>query len=161
MKKLFLCSLTLLLFVACNNEKTNQPDEKKVNNAEIIEGIYTSFSQGDIEGILASFDENIVWNEAENFPYDDGNPYIGHQAIVDGVFARVGGEWDNFIVDERKVYIMDNDMVLVTGKFKGTYKATGKTINAQLVHHWTLQDGKVIQFQQYTDTKQVADAISE
>lgn len=161
MKKLFLCSFTVLLFVACNNEKTNQPDELKINNVEIIKGIYTSFSQGDIEGILASFDENIVWNEAENFPYADGNPYIGGQAIVEGVFARVGGEWDNFIVDERKVYNMDNNMVLVTGRYKGTNKATGKSINAQLVHHWTLKDGKIIQFQQYTDTKQVADALTE
>lgn len=161
MKKLFLCSLAVLLFVSCNNEKKNQSDEEKINNVEIISGIYTSFSQGDVEGILATFDENIVWNEAENFPYADGNPYKGGQAIVEGVFARVGGEWDNFIIDERKIYDMANDMILVTGRYKGTYKATGKSINAQVVHHWTLKDGKVIQFQQYTDTKQVADAIVE
>ncbi|MDC9724163.1 MAG: nuclear transport factor 2 family protein [Urechidicola sp.] len=161
MKKLFLCSLTVLLFVACNNEKASQSDEIKIDNVKIISELYTSFSEGDIDAVLAGFDENIVWNEAENFPYDDGNPYIGPQAVLDGVFARVGGEWDNFIVDERIVYNMDDDMVLVTGRYKGTNKATGKSINAQLVHHWTLKDGKIIQFQQYTDTKQVADAIVE
>lgn len=31
--------------------------------------------------------------------------------------------------------------------------------NAQFTHVWTLRDGKILKFQQYTDTAQVAKAI--
>jgi len=37
---------------------------------------------------------DIQWNEAENFVYADGNPYVGPDAVVNGVFARLGAEWE-------------------------------------------------------------------
>ena len=36
---------------------------------------------------------------------------------------------------------------------------TGKEINAQFVHMWTLEDGLVIKFQQYADTYQTIEAM--
>lgn len=41
----------------------------------------------------------FVWNEAENFPYADGNPYVGSQAIVEGVFGRIVADWDYWALD--------------------------------------------------------------
>ena len=38
-------------------------------------------------------------------------------------------------------------------------KATGKAMNPQAVHVWTLKDGKAVAFQQYIDTLDVAQAI--
>jgi uncharacterized protein len=46
------------------------------------------------------------------------------------------------------------ETVIVTGRYSGAYKATGKKIDAQFAHFWTLADGKVARFQQYTDTLQ-------
>jgi hypothetical protein len=98
---------------------------------------------------------DIVWNEAENFPYADGNPYCGPEAILAGVFARIGEEWDGFAVavDE----ILDaGDTVVALGRYHGTCKATGKAMDAQLAHVWRVADGKAVAFQQYTDTLQAA-----
>ena len=62
-------------------------------NVDLVRGMYDAFAAGDVPTLLQSFDPEIVWNEAENFPYADGNPYVGPQAVVDGVFVRLGGEW--------------------------------------------------------------------
>lgn len=126
------------------------------DNVSIIKGIYNSFGAGDIDGVLATFDPKIVWNEAENFPYADGNPYIGGEAIVSGVFAKLGGEWDNWSLTDLELHDMSNNMVLATGRYNATYKKNSEKLDVQMTHLWTLNNGKVIKFQQYTDTKGVA-----
>jgi hypothetical protein len=70
----------------------------------------------------------------------------------------LGAEWDGFAVavDE----ILDaGDTVIARGRYIGTFKTTGKPISAQLVHVWTVVDGKLATFQQYVDTLQVARAM--
>jgi hypothetical protein len=106
-------------------------------------------------------DPNIVWNEAEGFPYADGNPYIGPDAIVQGVFARLGSEWDNFHIADLKLHDMSNNMVLATGRYQGTYKKNGAPLDVPMAHLWTLKDAKIIGFQQYTNTKGVAKTIGK
>jgi ketosteroid isomerase-like protein len=49
--------------------------------------------------------------------------------------------------------------VLATGRYKAKHKKTGKKLNAQMAHVWTLKNGKVTKFQQYTDTKQASEVI--
>lgn len=131
------------------------------NNRDIVDGIYNAFSAGDIPTVLAGMDPEIVWNEAEGNAYADGNPYVGPDAVLKGVFERVGAEWDNFKLNNIQLHEMSNDKVLATLRYTGKYKKTGKSIDAQVAHLWTLKDGKVMAFQQYVDTKQLADASNE
>ena len=131
----------------------------KPDNVALIKGGYDAFATGDVPGVLARLDEKIEWNEAENFIYADGNPYIGHDAVVNGVFVRLGGNWEYWNLVDKNFHEISNDMVLVTGRYQGKYKKNGKKIDAQFAHVWTLKNGKAISFQQYTDTKQVAKAV--
>ncbi|MCF6222795.1 MAG: nuclear transport factor 2 family protein [Flavobacteriaceae bacterium] len=128
-------------------------------SVQIIQNMYDSFAKGDVEAVLSMMSADIEWNEAENFPYDDGNPYIGPDAILSGVFARLGEEWEYFKLADLQVMGMENDMVLGTGRYQAKHKKTGKEINAQMAHLWQLKNGKVISFQQYADTKQVSEAV--
>jgi ketosteroid isomerase-like protein len=127
-------------------------------NVQVIEGIYDAFSRGDIGAVMAAMAPNIVWNEAENFPYADRNPYVGPEAIVQGVFARIGAEWDGFAVNIDEI-LDAGDKVVACGRYKGTVKRSGKPVNAQIVHIWTVENGKAASFQQYADTLQVARAM--
>ena len=124
-------------------------------NLAVIRGIYDAFSAGDVPGILGRMSPGIVWNEAENFPYADGNPYVGPEAVAAGVFARCGSEWDGFAV-AIDTLLDAGDRVVALGHYLGTYKETGRAMRAQIVHVWTLADGKAVAFQQYADTLQVA-----
>lgn len=124
-------------------------------NVDLVRSIYEAFAAGDVPGVLGAMSEDMVWNEAENFPYADGNPYRGPQAILGGVFARLASEWDGFAALPEE-FLDAVDTVVVLGRYRGTYKATGKPLDAQLVHVWRLRDGKAVSFQQYTDTLQAA-----
>jgi ketosteroid isomerase-like protein len=127
-------------------------------NVALVEAIYAAFGAGDVPGVLSRMSPDIVWNEAENFPYADRNPYLGPEAVLTGVFARIGTEWDGFTVVPDDL-LDAGDAVVVLGRYKGVFKATGRALDAQLVHVWRVEDGKVVAFQQYTDTLQTAQVI--
>lgn len=140
--------------------KTHEEDLKNVaQNREIIDRLYKAFSAGDIPAVLGAMDSNIVWNEAEGNVYADGNPYIGPEAVLNGVFARISADHEYFNLKDIELHEMFNDKVLATLRYDGKSK-NGKSYNAQVAHFWTLKDGKVAVFQQYVDTKKLSEALS-
>lgn len=127
------------------------------NNMTLVDNLYKAFAIGDIPTVLAGMDANIIWNEAEGNSYADGNPYIGPDAVLNGVFARLGADHEYFKLQDIELNEMSNNMVLATLRYDGKFK-NGKAYDAQVAHLWTLKDGKVVAFQQYVDTKKLADA---
>ena len=127
-------------------------------SVELIRGIYDSFGEGDVPAVLGQMDQQIEWNEAENFIYADRNPYVGPQAVLEGVFMRLGAEWDGFRVTPEE-WLDAGNHVVVLGTYTGTHKQTGNEVRAQFAHIWGVHGGRVVRFQQYTDTKQFADAV--
>ncbi len=147
---------TLSFFMACDNACVCKIGE---TNVTAVKAMYDAFAEGDVESVLAGLSPEIVWNEAENFIYADGNPYKGHDAVVEGVFGRLGAEWEYWNLEDKAFHPVGGDNVLVTGRYKAKNKASGNMLDAQFAHVWTLQDGKAVNFQQYTDTKQAAEAV--
>ncbi|HEX2763867.1 MAG TPA: nuclear transport factor 2 family protein [Allosphingosinicella sp.] len=127
-------------------------------NVELVRAIYAAFAAGEVPAVVARMAPDIEWNEAENFPYADGNPYRGPEAILGGVFARLGSEWDGFAAVPEE-FLGAGDTVVVIGRYRGTYKSTGRMLDAQMVHVWHIEDGKAARFQQYTDTLQAARVV--
>lgn len=122
-----------------------------MSNMEPVRALYAAFAKGDMPAALATMAPDIVWNEAENYPYADCNPYIGPEAVLMGVFARIGADWDGFaaISDE---FIDGGETIVSLGHYSGTFKATGKPMRAQFVHVFRVKNGKIAAFQQYADT---------
>jgi len=128
-------------------------------NIQVIDSLYNGFSTGDMPTVLGLMHPKIEWNEAESNSLADGNPYIGPDAILEGVFARLGTNHEYFGLQDVKIHGMNDNMVLATLRYDGKVKKNGKTYNAQVAHLWTLNDeGKIILFQQYADTKKLADS---
>ncbi len=121
----------------------------------VVKKLYDAFAVGDVPGVLGLMAPDIVWNEAENFPYADGNPYVGPEAVLNGVFGRIAQEWDGFGANAEEI-LDAGDTVVALGRYVGTFKATGKTQSTQMVHVWRVKDGKLAAFQQYADTLQTA-----
>jgi len=127
-------------------------------NVSLVKGIYAAFGSGDVPAVVAAMSPEIVWNEAESFPYADGNPYVGADAILGGVFARIASEWDGFHVEPEQ-FLDAGDTVVMTGRYLGTWRGTGQAMNPQVAHIWTVAGGKVVRFQQLVDTLAVARAM--
>jgi hypothetical protein len=129
-----------------------------LDNAGFIRSLYEAFGRGDVPAVLGAMDPGIVWNEAESFPYADRNPYVGPDAVLQGLFMRLATEWDGFSVNLEEVHGA-GDVVVATGRYGGAFKKTGTSINLQFAHVWKLRDGRIVRFQQYTDTLQAARAV--
>ena len=127
-------------------------------NKEILESAYASFAKGDVPAVLAAMDPNIEWNEAEGFPIYSGT-LVGPQAIVDGVFMRMGEIGDNFSVNPTQL-VADGDTVVALGTYSWNHKGSGKPAEVKIAHVWTFADGRVIRFQQHVDTARVRELIA-
>jgi ketosteroid isomerase-like protein len=121
----------------------------------IVRSVYEAFARGDVQTVLGLLSEKVEWNEAEHFLYWPGGPLIGPEAVLKGVFARIPGDFDGFGVDVRRL-VGAGDTVLAEVRYRGTGKATGKRLDAQVAHVWDVRDGKIARFQQYADTWHIA-----
>lgn len=128
-------------------------------NIDLVRGLYAAFSKGDVPAFLAHLDPQIRWNEAEGFPYADGNPYVGPDAVVGGVFQRLAEDWQDFRVDVGEI-VGGGDVVTMFGRYKARHTTSGKDLDVQAAHTWWIRDGKVVRFQQMVDTAGVAAAIA-
>lgn len=128
------------------------------NNMAVIDGLYKAFAAGDIPSVLGAMNSKIEWNEAESNKLADGNPYIGPDAILNGVFVRLLQDFDDFKLTNIVLHEITKNKVLATLRYNATSKLNGKFYDIQAAHLWQLIDGKVVGFQQYADTKKLADA---
>lgn len=117
----------------------------------VVQTVYDGFAAGDMEMVTSVMSNGIVWNEAQGNPYADKNPYIGPDAILSGLFSRLGGEWEYFTAEPNE-FIIDGTRVAVIGQYEARHKTTDRTLDAPFVHVWTVQGSEIIAFQQYTDT---------
>jgi len=127
-------------------------------NKEITEATYASFAKGDVPAVVAVMDPKIEWTEAEGFPLYNGT-FVGPQAVVDGVFMRVGEIGDNFSVNITQ-FVAEGDTVVALGTYSWNRKGSGEPAEVKIAHVLTLANGKLIRFQQHVDTARVRDLIA-
>lgn len=152
MVKIILYSLTILLVLSgCSLNK------KAMTNLEIIKSTYEGKTSEENGKNLAKYvADAISWTEAKGFPY--GGTYIGLDNITKNVFSRLGSEWIDYKFTPED-YVANDDKVVAYGTYTGTYKITGKSFAARVVHVWKLKDSKIVSFEQFVDSQTVNDAI--
>jgi uncharacterized protein len=131
------------------------------DNVQFVQDLYEAFAKGDVPTVVAAMDPGIEWNEAEHITFWPGHPFVGPEAVVEGVFARIPATFgDTFRIEIARL-LGCGSVVVMQGRYKGIVQATGKTIDAQVTHVWDIADGKIVKFQQYGDTWQLAEATGE
>jgi len=126
-------------------------------NYEAIKAHYAASDRKDVEGMMAPVTSETRWTEMAGFPY--AGTYVGPEAIVAGVFKRIGEEWDGY--DFSLEALVDGGATIGgIGNYSARYKTTGKTMTARVVHVWDMEDGRVVRFEQFTDTRRVAEALA-
>jgi ketosteroid isomerase-like protein len=126
-------------------------------NLDLIRSTYEgSSSEENGRNLLATLAPDAEWTEAEGFPY--AGTYVGADAIVAGVFRRLGTEWIGYRADVH-TFLEDGDRVAAFGVYSGTYKATGRSMHAAFAHLYELRKGKIVRMVQYVDTVMVLKAL--
>lgn len=126
-------------------------------NYEAIKAHYAASDRKDIDAMMAPITRETRWTEMAGFPY--AGTYVGSEAIVAGVFERIGEDWENYAFSLENL-IDGGSTIVGIGTYSGAFRKTGKAMRARVVHVWDMDDGKVVRFEQFTDTKLVVDAIT-
>ena len=58
-------------------------------NVNTVRRIYEAFARGDAAVLLAALDDKVEWHEAEHITYWPGGAFIGPQAVLERVIARI------------------------------------------------------------------------
>jgi len=130
-----------------------------MDNVTLLKGLYDAFGRGEIPTVLGAMSPDIRWYEAESNPYmPGGEAWVGPDAVLNNLFMKLGTEWDGFAVHPRAFYGA-GDSVIVEARYSGTYRATGKSLDAQVCHVWDVKNGKATRFQQYVDTAKLRNVM--
>jgi hypothetical protein len=107
--------------------------------------------------LLEALAPDVEWTEAAGFPY--GGKYHGTAEVLRNVLVRLATEWEGFRPDVESFFDA-GETIVVTGFYRGTFKATGRAMEASFAHVLTLNHGKIVRFVQYVDSRKVWDAMS-
>lgn len=130
-----------------------------MSGVKIVSDVYEAFGRGDIPAVLGAMDPEIHWHEAEGNPYmPSGEPFVGPNAVLEELFMKLGEDWDGFAVHPHTFHDA-GDVVVVEGRYSGRNNATGKALDAQVCHLFTLKDGKITKFQQYVNTAEIQEVM--
>ena len=127
-----------------------------MRNIETVKKMYDLFDAKDNEGVRHIFDRNIKWNQMKGFP--NGGQYIGVDTIFEKIFGGFRQNWTNWKATITR-YVDSGDGVFVIGFYEGTYKQTGKSMKADFVCEYKVKEGKIMEFNQYTDTFLIGQAM--
>ena len=128
-----------------------------MTNLDIIKSTYEGKTSEENGRNLAKYvADDIRWTETKGFIY--AGTYIGLKDIIKNVFSRLESEWINYkFIPEH--YVASDDKVVAYGTYTGSYKKTGKALEARVAHVWQLKNGVIINFEQFVDSKTVSDTL--
>jgi ketosteroid isomerase-like protein len=130
-----------------------------LSSAEVVRSLYEAFGRGDIATVLDLLDPQVHWHEAEGSPYHPGRKgWVGPDAVVSNLFEKMGADWTSFSVLPERFHEA-GPVVTVEGRYAATHAVTGRALDCQMCHVWTVEDGRIIRFQQYTDTAQMQEVM--
>jgi uncharacterized protein len=113
---------------------------------------YEQFSQGDVEGALQDWADDIVWQGSNSTELPGAGEHTGKDKAAQLVQETVG-VWDSFALVADEFY-EDGDTVVVLGHTDVT--KGGESAQIPLVHIWRWEGDQIKRLQILTDTHQTA-----
>lgn len=114
---------------------------------------------GNSDNIDASlFSDDFTWQPSESSRIYKNETIAGLKNFLTNAFWNQPA-WDqfNFRIDE----IHAGDRIVMQGYYTGIYKPTGKVLCAQMLHIWSIDNGKITGLQELTDTQEFFAVMSD
>ena len=117
------------------------------SNKALVAAAYDGFTRGDLSGVFAALDENIVWTNHSH----PNAPIAGEFRGIAGVqqFFTTLNEVCEITKFDMHTLLAENDTLVAVGMGAFTVRATGRSSEGMLVHVFTIRDGKVTSFDEF------------
>ncbi len=128
-------------------------------NVKIVQQAYEDFKNGNIPALLESMADNVEWE----LPELEGVPIAGKRQGRDRVadFFATLSETQEVLNFEPTEFVAQGEKVVVLGDYTWRVKATGGQITSDWAHVFTVRNGRIERFQEYTDTAAIAAAYRQ
>lgn len=129
-------------------------------NTQIVRDAYAAFQRGDIDQILALVDDDVEWEAVKGA--EGVAPTAGVRRGRSGVaefFSQLAAS-TSFQKFEPREFIAQGDHVVAIGAYELTVAATSRRVAAEWVMVFTIRNGRVARFREWTDSAQVVRAYA-
>jgi ketosteroid isomerase-like protein len=130
-------------------------------NIQVVQQIYSAFGRGDVPGIMEHISEELrhfgVVSEQKLVPW-----HVQATKKKDvPLFFQAIAETADFTRFEPRDFAAGGDHVYCTVSLDLTFKKNGKKVtHDNIVHHFTLKNGKVVEWRGTEDTAKIRDAFT-
>lgn len=129
-------------------------------NTTIVQNAYAAFGRGDIASILDMLSDDVVWEPVlgtgSHVPFSGRRQ--GKPAVAE--FFQLVATHEDFTQFEPREFVAQGDTVAAIGHYKAITKSTGKAFDSAFVMIFTLKNGKVVRFREFTDSAGVNAAFA-
>ena len=121
---------------------------------ELIQAIYAAFGRGDVPFIVAKVRPDARWDfNVTESPVPWHVPVTGPAEVP----RFLGAFMENIELEafEPRQFIAMGDEVIAHVRLAFTVKKTGRHVEQEQLHWWTVRDGQVARLRHFEDTAQV------
>lgn len=133
--------------------------DDQLDASAVIERVYDAVAAGDREALRSWLRSDLSWRQAGSEVPVAGADRSGADAFIHEVIDALEGEWESFSEPVTRT-IHAGPVVVTAGEYVATHARTGRGLRAEFCHIWTVEEGRVSEFRQYTDTAAFAVAVS-
>jgi ketosteroid isomerase-like protein len=124
---------------------------QEAQNTQVVKNAYAAFLSQDITTLLSLIDEQVVWRPVVGANVSVPNAGERHGRASVAEFFKITGESYQFTRFEPREYIAQGDRVVALGHYTAK-TSVGGSVDADFVMIFTVRNGKVTAFQEFSDS---------
>jgi uncharacterized protein len=124
------------------------------NITAVPQQAYEAFQRADVPAILNLLADDVEWILPTIESISFSGPRRGRDQVAE-FFSTLAREQDALRFEPRE-FIAGDDKVVALGSYEWKVKATGRTWQSDFAHVFTVRDGKIVRFHEFTDSAAAA-----
>ncbi|HYZ66871.1 MAG TPA: nuclear transport factor 2 family protein [Mycobacterium sp.] len=117
----------------------------------VAQRLYDAMAHSDGEALLALLTDDFVGTVSDGMPHGVGGEHHGAADMITGVWAHIAAVYDMH-VDPHDYLQVDDERVVVVGRYWGPARDGGSAVDAAFAHIITTRGDRIAALQQITDT---------
>jgi uncharacterized protein len=125
------------------------PHRAMRRNADVVREGMETWSRGELDRTIALIDPEIVWRPITAWPGIQPE-YRGHEGVR-RFWSAFRDPWERITLEADEIRELGDRTVLTRSHFRAQGRASGVETEVRMYTVWTLDDGKLVRFESFTD----------